>query len=446
MSPEAHIETMCLRVIVGRVHEILPFRRTGDEVGSLSGIKVIDLTSVLMGPFATQYLGDFGADVIKVESPAGDMVRSIGPSPSPAMGPLFLNSNRSKRSIVLNLKTPEGRDLLLDLCRDADVLVYNVRPAAMKRLGLSWEDVNAVNPGLIYAGLYGYGQNGRYAARPAYDDLIQGGATLPHLFMLSGADEPRYVPAAIADRIVGLTGLSGILAAIIERNRSGRGQRVDVPMFETMVNLILCDHLGGLTFDPPVGDAGYARLLAANRRPLRTADGHICALVYTDDQWQRFLAAIGRDDLPQTDSRFASFGARIENVVHVYGWLGEVFLTRTSGEWIDLLDAADVPVMAMHTLESVLSDPHLMDARFFSHVEHPSEGRIVRMANPVQMSATPVEVTRHAPLLGEHTVEVLQELGVSAERIAQLLDQGIVASGATDVDDAGWSYGERRSV
>lgn len=416
-------------------------------MGPLSGIKVIDLTSVLMGPFATQYLGDFGADVIKVESPSGDMVRSIGPSPSLTMGPLFLNSNRSKRSIVLNLKTPEGRDLLLDLCRDADVLVYNVRPAAMKRLGLSWEDVNAVNPGLIYAGLYGYGQNGRYAGRPAYDDLIQGGATLPHLFMLSGADEPRYVPAAIADRIVGLTGLSGILAAIVERSRSGRGQRVDVPMFETMVNLVLCDHLGGLTFDPPIGHGGYTRLLAVNRRPLQTADGHVCALVYTDDQWQRFLAAIGRDDLPQTDSRFASFGARIENVAHVYGWLGEVFLTRTSGEWIDLLDAADVPVMAMHTLESVLSDPHLLDAGFFSHVEHPSEGRTLRMANPVQMSATPVEITRHAPMLGEHTVEVLQELGVSAERIAHLLDQGIAASmGVADVDEAGWSYGERRSV
>lgn len=416
-------------------------------MGPLSGIKVIDLTSVLMGPFATQYLGDFGADVIKVESPAGDMVRSIGPARSPTMGPLFLNSNRSKRSIVLNLKAPEGRDLLLDLCRDADVLVYNVRPAAMKRLGLSWEELQAVNPKLIYAGLYGYGQKGRYATRPAYDDLIQGGAMLPHLFMLSGAEQPRYVPAAIADRIVGLTGLSGILAAIIERNRSGRGQRVDVPMFETMVNLILSDHLGGLTFDPPTGDGGYARLLAANRRPLQTADGHICALVYTDDQWQRFLAAIGREDLPLSDARFASFGARIDNVAHVYGWLAEIFLSRTSGEWIDMLDGADVPVMAMHTLESVLQDPHLMDAGFFRHVDHPGEGRLLAMANPIEMSATPVEMSRFAPMLGEHTVEVLQELGISPERIGELLDRGVAASaGAGDVDEAGWSYGERRSV
>ncbi|MDX3924614.1 MAG: CoA transferase [Shinella sp.] len=419
-------------------------------MGPLSGMKVIDLTSVLMGPFATQYLGDFGADVIKVEPPSGDVMRGIGPSRSPEMGPLFLNSNRSKRSVVLNLKTAEGRELLLELCRDADVMVYNVRPAAMKRLGLSWEEVHAVNPRLIYAGLYGYGQQGRYAARPAYDDLIQGGATLSHLFLLSGSEEPRYVPTAIADRVVGLTGLSGILAALIERNRSGRGQRVDVPMFETMVNLVLSDHLGGLTFDPPAGGGGYARLTEQNRRPLRTADGHVCTLVYTDDQWRRFLTAIGREDLMEADGRFASFTARMENVSHVYGWLADVFRTRTSGEWIDLLDAADVPVMAMHTFETVLLDPHLVDARFFKTVEHPSEGRTVSMSNPVQMSATPVEITRYAPMLGEHTIEVLQELGVSQDRIASLLNQGIAVAAGTpamppfNVDDRrSWQNGRQ---
>jgi len=397
-------------------------------MGALSGVKVIDLTSVLMGPFATQYLGDFGADVIKIEPPSGDLVRNVGPSRSPAMGPLFLNANRSKRSVVLDLKTAEGRELLLDLCHGADVMVYNVRPAAMKRLGLSWEEVHAVNPRLIYAGLYGYGQQGRYAARPAYDDLIQGGAALSHLFMLSGSQEPRYVPAAIADRVVGLTGLSGILAAIIERNRSGRGQRVDVPMFETMVGFVMSDHLGGLSFDPPLDHGGYVRQLARDRRPLRTADGYVCALVYTDDHWRRFLAAVGQDDLMHADGRFASFRARMENISYVYGWLAEVFLTRASGEWIDLLDAADVPVMAMHTFETVLRDPHLADVEFFRTVEHPSEGATLAMANPVQMSATPVEITRFAPMLGEHTVEVLQELGVPQDRISNLLDRGVIAA------------------
>jgi len=422
----------------------------GAQMGPLSGIRVIDLTSVLMGPFATQYLGDFGADVIKVEPPSGDMVRGIGPSHSPGMGPLFLNSNRSKRSVVLNLKTSEGRVLLLDLCRDADVMVYNVRPAAMRRLGLSWEEVHAVNPRLIYAGLYGYGQQGRYAARPAYDDLIQGGATLSHLFMLSGSEEPRYVPAAIADRIVGLTGLSGILAAIIERNRSGRGQRVDVPMFETMVHFVLSDHLGGLSFVPPVGPGGYARLLAENRRPLPTADGHVCALVYTNDQWRRFLEAIGKSDLMQTDGRFATFEARMENLTHVNGWLAEIFRTRTSGEWIDLLDAADVPVMAMHTFETVLQDPHLADASFFRRVEHPSEGTTLTMANPIELSATPVEINRFAPMLGEHTVEVLQELGISPDRIANLLERGIAMTAgdcvAPALGEAARRFGDDRTV
>ncbi|MGP4689361.1 CaiB/BaiF CoA transferase family protein [Agrobacterium pusense] len=399
-------------------------------MGPLAGTKVIDLTSVLMGPFATQYLGDYGADVVKIESPAGDLMRQIGPARSPTMGPLFLNANRSKRSMVVNLKAAEGRALVLDLCREADVLVYNIRPTAMKRLRLSWEDVQHVNPRLIYAGVYGYGQAGRYAARPAYDDLIQGGATLPHLFTLSGSDVPRYVPAAIADRIVGLTALSAILAAMVERTRSGRGQRVDVPMFETMVHFIMSDHLGGLTFDPALDQGGYVRHLARDRRPYPTADGHVCALVYTDEHWKRFLQAIGQSDLLERDDRFSDFDARMKHVDHVYGWLKDIFLTRTSSEWIDLLDAHDVPVLAMHTLETVLNDPHLQDVGFFRKVNHPTEGAMITMANPVTMSATPPAISRLAPGRGEHTIEIMRELGVAEDRIAALLACGIVSAPA----------------
>lgn len=396
-------------------------------MGPLAGLKVIDLTAVLMGPYATQFLGDFGADVIKVEPPRGDLVRTIGPGKSPRMGPIFLNANRSKRSIVVDLKTPEGLELLLDMCRDADILVYNVRPAAMARLGLSYEKVSAVNPRIIYAGLYGYGQDGEYASRPAYDDLIQGGAVIGHLFMLSGAPEPRYVPAAIADRIVGLTALGGILAAVVERYRTGEGRQVDVPMYETMVGFILGDHLGGLTYDPPAGPGGYPRQLARDRRPFQTADGYVCALVYTDDHWDRFLAAIGQPDLRETDPRFASFSSRMDNIAHVYGWLSELFLTRTSSEWIALLDENDIPVMAMHTFETVLEDPHLKQVGFFQHVEHPTEGNIISMANPVRMSGKPLPIERLAPQLGENTVEVLREMGLSEATIKELLDRKIVA-------------------
>jgi len=396
-------------------------------MGPLAGLKVIDLTAVLMGPYATQFLGDFGADVIKVEPPRGDLVRTIGPGKSPRMGPIFLNANRSKRSIVVDLKTPEGLELLLDMCRDADILVYNVRPAAMARLGLSYEKVSAVNPRIIYAGLYGYGQDGEYASRPAYDDLIQGGAVIGHLFMLSGAPEPRYVPAAIADRIVGLTALGGILAAVVERYRTGEGRQVDVPMYETMVGFILGDHLGGLTYDPPAGPGGYPRQLARDRRPFQTADGYVCALVYTDDHWDRFLTAIGQPDLRETDPRFASFSSRMDNIAHVYGWLSELFLTRTSSEWIALLDENDIPVMAMHTFETVLEDPHLKQVGFFQHVEHPTEGNIISMANPVRMSGKPLPIERLAPQLGENTVEVLREMGLSEATIKELLDRKIVA-------------------
>ncbi|ASM74350.1 MULTISPECIES: CaiB/BaiF CoA transferase family protein [Roseobacteraceae] len=401
---------------------------SGVRISALNGVRVIDLTSVLMGPYATQFLGDYGADVIKVEPPTGDMVRSVGPSRHSGMGPLFLNSNRSKRSLVLDLKTDAGRQILLDLCRNADVLVYNVRPAAMRRLRLSWDDIHAINSRIIYAGLYGYGQAGRYAARPAYDDLIQGGSTLSHLFTLSGSDEPRYVPAAIADRIVGLTALSGIMAAIIERDRTGRGQRVDVPMFETMVNFVLSDHLGGLTFDPPLDRGGYVRQLSASRRPVRTADGHLCVLLYTDDHWHRFLACIGRAEVMDEDPRFATFASRMDNVDHVYGFLAEVFLKRTSQDWVKILDDADVPVMAMHTLESVLKDEHLNEVGFFRTHEHPTEGRIVSMRNPVQMPDTTAAQDIAAPRLGQHSAEVLRELGLNDQEIEELFASGVSKS------------------
>jgi len=399
-------------------------------MGPLAGLRVLDLTSVVMGPYCTQFLGDYGADVIKVEPPAGDLVRQITPARHPGMGAIFLNSNRSKRSIVIDLKAPGARDLVLRLARGVDVMVYNVRPAAMARLGLGYEDVAAANPRLIYAGLYGFGQDGPYAARPAYDDLIQGGATMAHLFAISGSHEPRYVPTATADRIVGLVGLSAILAAVVARTTTGRGQRVDVPMFETMTGFVLADHLGGLSFDPPHGPAGYRRQLAADRKPLATRDGHVCALVYTDDHWRRFLTAIG-EEARLADPRFATYAGRNANIEMVYGWLIETFRSRTTAEWLALLERIDVPALPMHTFDTVMDDPHLRAVDMFRHLDHPSEGPIVTLANPVRMSETPVRSDLPAPRLGEHSRAILAEAGLAADEIAALLAAGVVAAAAT---------------
>ncbi len=401
----------------------------------LHGTRIIDMTSVLMGPFASQTLADMGADVIKIEAPVGDVVRQIGPARHAGMGPIFLNTNRNKRSVVLDLKHPEGVAALKRLLVDADVLMYNVRPQAMARLGLDYDSVRAINPCLVYAGLFGFGQDGPYAARPAYDDLIQGAATLPHLMARASGDIPRYVPTAMADRIVGQTAVGAILASLLARGRTGQGDRVDIPMFETMVGFVLGDHLGGLTFDPPLDEGGYARQLSPERRPYRTQDGYICALVYNDKQWAGFLAGIGQCDLPQRDARFASFASRAQHIDHVYAWLAQVFEERPTAEWFALLEAADVPFMPMHDLHSVLHDPHLQATGYFEAVQHPSEGalRSMRMAPRWYTLQTPAP--RPAPRLGEHTLEVLREAGFSAAEVAQLLATG-AAVGQSGVEDA----------
>ncbi|AMY72323.1 CaiB/BaiF CoA transferase family protein [Frigidibacter mobilis] len=389
-------------------------------MGPLSGLRIIDMSSVLMGPYATQMLGDFGADVVKVEAPEGDLVRQIGPGRHASMGPLFLNANRSKRSITLDLKRPECRDALLRLCEGADILVYNVRPKAMARLGLSYEEVAKANPRIIYAGMFGYSQSGPYADRPAYDDLIQGASTLPYLFSRVNEGKPRYVPTAVADRVVGLVAASAILASVVERNSSGQGQRLDVPMFETMVSFVMGDHMGGLTFDPPLDNGGYVRQLSVDRRPYQTKDGHICALIYNDGHWRRFFAAIGRPDVPQTDPRYRDFTSRMAHIDEVYGELAEVFLTRTTAEWMELLGAADVPAMPMYDFQGVLTDPHLVATNFFQMVEHPSEGTIRQMDVSAQWSRTPAVPDRLAPRQGEHAAEILREAGFSEAEIAAL--------------------------
>ncbi|KJC51133.1 acetyl-CoA acetyltransferase [Bradyrhizobium sp. LTSP885] len=393
-------------------------------MGPLQGIKVVDMTTVLMGPYATQMLGDYGADVIKVESPDGDVTRQIGPTRHPGMGPVFLNTNRSKRSICLDLKKPAGREAVLRLIAKADVLVYNVRPQAMARLQLGYDVVSKINPRLVYAGVFGFGQEGPYAAKPAYDDLIQGATALPALMAQTSDGVPRYVPNALVDRIVGLTAVGAICASLVHRDRTGQGQRVDVPMFETMAGFVMGDHMGGLTYDPPLDKGGYARHLSPDRRPYKTSDGYICVIVYNDKQWENFFKATGREDL-RSNPKFATFAGRATNIDVVYAELARILLTKTTAEWSDILEKADVPVMPMHDLESLLQDPHIVATEVFPVTEHPTEGRIRNMKVSARWSETKAEPQRLAPRLGQHGEEILREAGFSPDEIAAMARDGV---------------------
>ncbi len=394
--------------------------------GPLTGVRVIDITTIFMGPSATQMLGDLGADVVKVEAPDGDVVRSIGPQGQRKMGPLFLAMNRNKRSIALDLKSPDGRATLIDLVRNADVLTYNVRPQAMARLGLDYETLAPLNPRLIYAGMFGFSQRGRYKALAAFDDLIQAACALPQATAMSSGDIPRYLPITIADRSVGLYAFGVIAAALYGRERSGRGQRVDIPMFETMVPQVLGDHLYGQTFVPAQGDFGYPRLLSPQRRPYATRDGHVCCLIYTDVQWRAFLAVIGQGDLFSTDPRFADIRARTQNIDALYAMVSDEIARRSTAELQALLADTDIPVFPMHTFDTLLQDAHLDDIGFFSTVEHPDVGTIRQMAVPSEWSLTPPGDATPAPRLGQHSREVLREIGYNDARIGALVSNGAV--------------------
>src|SRR6202012_1089216 len=398
-------------------------RQTGVKhaMGPLQGIRVIDMTTVLMGPYATQMLGDYGADVIKVESLDGDVTRLIGPTRHAGMGPVFLNTNRNKRRICLHLKKPAGREAVLRLIKSADVLIYNVRPQAMVRLQLGYDVVSKLNPRLIYAGVFGFGQDGPYVAKPAYDDLIQGGSGLAHLMAIGGDGSPRYVRNALVAGRVGTHAVGAILASLVHRERSGQGQRVDIPMLETMSSFVMGDHMGGLTYEPPLDKGGYARHLSPDRRPYKTSDGYICVIVYNDKQWNNFIEATGRDDM-RTNPKFATFAGRAQNIDVVYAELARMMLERTTAEWTELLNKADIPTLPMHDLESILTDPHLQATNFFPVVEHPTE-RSMRV--PATGSDTPAVPERLAPLLSEHSAEILREVGFSADEIAALVKDGV---------------------
>jgi crotonobetainyl-CoA:carnitine CoA-transferase CaiB-like acyl-CoA transferase len=374
--------------------------------GPLRGVRILDLTTVVMGPSATQLLGDLGADVVKVETQTGDNMRWIGPWRHAGMGPLYLQGNRNKRSVVLDLKSPPDKAAMLALAARADVLVTNVRPQGLQRLGLDDESVRATNPGIIYCAAVGYGSGGPDSGKAVYDDLMQSASGIAGLF---GAVDgtPRYAPVNLCDRTVGLYVANAITAALFHRARTGEGQFIEVPMFETMAQWVLADHWGGAAFQPDEGPMGYKRLLSRTRGPYPTADGHISVVVYTDKHWRAFSALVGQPDLMQTDPRFATQESRTQNAEAIGSFLATHLPGRTNAEWLAVLHEVDIPACPVNSIEDLTTNPHLQAVGLFETVEHPTEGTMTTARFPVRFSRTPADIRRLAPNLGEHTAEVL---------------------------------------
>ena len=392
--------------------------------GPLEGVRVLDLTSVVLGPLATQTLGDMGADIVKIEGPAGDTTRYTGPKRSQDMSALYMGLNRNKRSIVLDLKQEAAKEALWRLIEGADVFLHSIRPQAIDRLGFGHDAVLARNERIVYAGVHGFRMDGPYSGRPAYDDVIQGLSGSADL-MARLVGEPRYMPTIMADKTCGLVTVNAILAALYERGQSGRGQFVEIPMLETMVAFNMADHIFGHAFDPPEGPMGYSRVLTPSRRPYKTADGYICLLAYTDPQWERFWAEVGVPEL-KDDPRFDTLVSRADNIEAVYRLAGEYIATRTTAEWLEVLPRLEIPCGEIVELESIPDDPHLQAVGFFREEEHPTEGTVTIPDIAVQFDRTPGSIDRLQPKLGEHSGEILREAGYGDEEIQELR-----ASGAT---------------
>lgn len=396
-------------------------------MGPLAGYTILDISTVMAAPFGTSVLADHGADVIKIEAPGGDIMRNSGASPEPGMSPIFQHMNRNKRSMVLDLKAPAGRETLLRLARDADAVIYNMRPAALERLGLGYDAFREANPKIVHCGVIGYGQGGRYEARPAYDDLIQGASAVPQLFGRATQGPPRFVPFGMMDRMVGLYVALSVAMALLRRGQTGEGSEIVIPMFEAATHFVLVEHMFGASFDPPVGSAINKRMMEPDRRPFPTKDGYICALPYIDRHWRELSRIFGIDDLT-LDPRFADFPSRRENITELYALLAEQLTTRTTDEWLALLDEADIPAVACPTVEELLEDPHLQDRGFYKKMPMPG-GTFTHMASPVEWGDWEHPDPRPAPRLSEHAVVVLREAGFSDEEIDGLLADGITTDG-----------------
>ena len=395
--------------------------------GPLDGIRILDLTTVGYGPYACQILGDYGADVIKVEPKEGDITRSISPYRNAGMGPFFLMANRNKRCIVLDLKTENGRHACLKLVEESDALITSIRPAAMERLGLGYEDCRKMNPEIVYGALVGFGQSGPYAERPAYDDIIQGVSGMANM---QGGREgpPQFVNAAICDKICSQVASHAIIAALFNRLKTGKGQLVEVPMYETMVGFNLVEHQAGETFEPPLGPAGYERSMVEYRRPFATIDGYVCALPYNTKQWQAFFGAMGRIEM-QDDVRVIDPKTRSEKIGELYELVAELVRHWKTEDLLAALEAADVPHGRVMPLGSLVDDPHIQAVGLFKSYDHPTEGMIRLTMPTVKFSKTPAEINSLPKVLGQNSAEILREAGYSASEISELMETGVSIDG-----------------
>ncbi len=394
--------------------------------GPLAGMRILDLTTVLLGPYATKILGDLGADVIKIEPVEGESRRFSGPMVNKGMGQTFMVLNRAKRAIAINLKDPAGRDAFLRLAATADAIVHNARVQAMVRLGLDYEGVRKVKPDIAYCYAVGFGSRGRYAGRPAFDDIIQGLTGLPALLGES-AGKPMFVPVNMADRVCGVYLANATLAALLHRERTGQGQEVEVPMFEMMAEFVLSEHLWDNYFVPPTKTKSRNRMF--DRRPYKTKDGYICVMLSNDKMFSAFCHLVGKPEA-MNDPRFAQRAQRSTHAKDVYDMMEAALAARPSAEWLAMLGQADIPAAPVHTLETLLADPHLDDVDFFQVEAHPTEGKLRAMRLPMRFSGSPVMNRRPTPQVGEHSVEVLREAGLSNTEINKLLADGVVTASA----------------